>query len=126
MADDTFDFLGTVKTLLGIDVNSYDSILQLYIDLTKQSILNYCNISKLPSALNYTVCQICADLYREDTSKNSKGGVVGNVSSITEDGRTVAFGGIAEIKASVSDKISHTTELNRFKKLYRIPAVEEE
>lgn len=116
-----FDYLATVKVLLGITDTSKDSILEVYIGLTKQSILNYCNRSDLPEALNYTLCQICADTYRDTTAKASGAVVSGAVSSISEDGRTVSFSNSLDlIKTAAEDRIAHTTELNRYKKLYRL------
>lgn len=123
MADDNatvFDYLGTVKILLGISDGSLDSVLQVYLSMTERSILNYCNIKELPSALDYTLCEMTADVYRENASKNKVGSVVGNVSSVSEDGRTVSFSSGAEIKASIEDRITRTSELNRYRKLYRV------
>ena len=123
MADDNatvFDYLGTVKILLGISDGSLDSVLQVYLSMTERSILNYCNIKELPSALDYTLCEMTADIYRENASKNKVGSVVGNVSSVSEDGRTVSFSNGAEIKASIEDRITRTNELNRYRKLYRV------
>lgn len=119
MADGDFDFIKTVKFLLGkreID----DAILSLYIDLTKQSILNYCNISELPSALNFTLCTICAETIIEQLLNSSKSEIVGNISSVSEDGRTVSFTNGSEFKVAVENKITHLAELNRYKKLYRL------
>ena len=118
--DEEFDFLAVTKTLLGISSGSFDIILQTYISMTIQSVLNYCNISELPSALNYVVCQMTSETYREVVSKNNVGEVVGNVHSISEGGRSVSFGDSSEFKITIEDKISHTTELNRFKKLFRM------
>lgn len=115
-----FDFLRTVKTLLGLNDDSTDSLLSVYVEMTKQSILNFCNISELPTALNYTLCAMVADTYRELKSANTTGEVVGNVSSISEDGRSVSFSSGQEFKRSVEDKISRTQELIRYKKLYRL------
>ncbi len=118
--EDEFDYLSTVKTLLGISDESVDIILHVYLSITRNSILNYCNIKELPSALNFTLCQMTADVYRENISKNKVGSVVGSVSSISEDGRTVSFSNATEIRASIEDRITRTHELNRYRKLYRI------
>lgn len=124
MADDNetvFDYLGTVKILLGISDGTLDSVLQVYLSMTENSILNYCNIKELPSALDYTLCEMTADVYRENVSKNKVGSVVGSVSSVSEDGRTVSFSNGTEIKASIEDRITKRThELNRYRKLYRV------
>lgn len=118
--EDEFDYLSTVKILLGISDESVDIILHVYLSITRNSILNYCNIKELPSALNFTLCQMTADVYRENISKNKVGSVVGSVSSISEDGRTVSFSNATEIRASIEDRITRTHELNRYRKLYRI------
>lgn len=118
--ENEFDYLATVKLLLGISNESADEVLLMYISLTTNEILNYCNISELPSALNYTLCQMVADLYRDNQKRNADNSVVGNVSSISEDGRSVSFTNGTELMTAITDKISRTTELNRFRKLYRI------
>lgn len=118
--EEEFDFLSTVKALLGITDTEKDSILTVYINMTRQSILNYCNRSDFPEALNYTLCQMTADTYRDLTLANTKGEVAGNVGSISEDGRSVSFTNGTEFRTAVEDRISRTTELNHYKKLYRI------
>ena len=118
--ENEFDYLKTVKVLLGISDDSADEILQIYITQAEQGILNYCNIKELPSALHYTLCQIVVDLYRENTALNKSGAVVGNVSSISEDGRTVSFSGVESLKVQMNNKITRLTELNRYRKLYRV------
>lgn len=115
-----FDYLSNVKLLLGISDGKTDEILQLYIAITTNEILNYCNISELPSALNYTLCQMVADSYRDNLKSNATNSVVGNVSSISEDGRSVSFTNGSEIKTDIEDRITRTTELNRYRKLYRL------
>ena len=118
--ENEFDYLATIKVLLGITDDSQNEILQIYIAQAEQGVLNYCNIKELPSALHYTLCQIVVDLYRENTALNKNGAVVGNVSSITEDGRTVSFSGVESLKVQINDKITRLTELNRYRKVYRI------
>ena len=115
-----FDYLTTVKVLLGITGADKDSVLAVYVDMTRRQILNYCNISELPEALDYTLCQMCADAYRDMTAATTSGEVVGNVGSISEDGRSVSFTSGAEFKTAIEDRVTRTTELNRFKKLYRL------
>lgn len=125
MADDNeieeqeFDFLSTIKVMLGISDESADAILRIYIQTVSQSILNYCNISELPSALNFILCQMVVDTYCEMKTKNT-GSVVGNVQSISEDGRTVSFTNGSEFKTVIEDRITRTRELNRYKKLFRV------
>ena len=118
--EDEFDFISTIKSMIGISDESLDAILRIYVVTVTQSILNYCNIDELPSALNYTLCQMVADTYNEMKSRSGTGSVVGNVSGISEDGRSVSFTNGSEFKVAIDDRISKTRELNRFKKLYRI------
>lgn len=120
MADESFDYVGTVKVLLGITDASLDETLQLYLDITIQSVLNYCNISELPSALNYTVCELTADVYREMSASNKVGEVIGNVSKIDEDGRSVSFSDGSAIRVATTSRIGRLRELNRYKHLYRV------
>ena len=117
---DEFDYLSTIKILLGIKDELVDEVLLVYLSMIKNSILNYCNIKDLPSALNYTLCQMVADVYTENKNKNKVGSVVGNVSSVSEDGRTVSFSNGSELKQSIEDRITRTNELNRYRKLYKI------
>lgn len=122
MADDNeteFDFLPNIKLLLGITDDNSDEILQLYISIMEREILNYCNIRELPPALNYTLCQMVADLYN-DNRKNTSGKIVGNVSSVSEDGRTVSFTSGTELKTAIEDRITRTDELKRYRKLFRV------
>lgn len=114
-----FDYLNVTRILIG-DKDVSDETLNVYLDLTRRSILNYCNISELPFELDYTLCQMCADVFRELMIKNNKGSVVGNISSMSEDGRSLSFGSGTEFLAGVEDRIAKTSELNRFKKLYRL------
>ena len=118
--EDEFNFISTIKSMIGISDEALDAILRIYVATVTQSILNYCNIDELPSALNYTLCQMVADTYNEMKSRSGTGSVVGNVSSISEDGRSVSFTNGSEFKVAIDDRISKTRELNRFKKLYRI------
>lgn len=115
-----FNHLTTVKALLGISGSDKDALLSVCLDMTRREILNYCNLSELPSGLDYTLCRMCADAYRDTTASNTSGEVAGNVSSISEDGRSVSFTSGAELKTAIEDRVTRTTELNRYKKLYRL------
>lgn len=121
MADDSeFDFLSTIKTLLNIRNDDMDDILLIHIDIARNSILNYCNINELPSALNFTLCQIVVDAYLQNRNKTDTGKVVGNVSSISEDGRSVSFTNGTEFQSTVNEIISGVNELKRYRKLYKV------
>lgn len=121
MADGSeFDFLSTIKTLLNIRNDDMDDILLIHIDIVRNSILNYCNINELPSALNFTLCQIVVDAYLQNRNKTDTGKVVGNVSSISEDGRSVSFTNGTEFQSTVNEIISGVNELKRYRKLYKV------
>lgn len=118
-AEEQFDFLGTVKILLGISGEEKDTALRVYLSMSERAILNYCNISALPPELNYTLCQMCADTYRDISAANTKGEIAGAVGSISEDGRSVSFTSGAEFRTAVDDRVTRIKELSRFRKLYR-------
>lgn len=111
----------TVKGLLGMVGNENDNLLQLYVDMTIQAVLNHCNISSLPSALDYTVCQIASDAYRRDKALNALGRIGGGVSRIEEDGRSVEFDGASRdaMESSIRKYLMGIPQLDRFKKVYR-------
>ena len=120
--------LEIVKTLLGIsptDENK-DVQLNLYIDVVTQRILNYCNIHEMPDELQFTAAQMVVDLYREFEQSSNVGEVVGNVSSVSEGGRTVGFStNTTTVKAKLEERIGFMRiELNRFRQLYRIETVD--
>lgn len=121
MADGDFDYLATIKTMLNIVDDSKDNQLNICIDMVRQSILNYCNIFKFPSELNYVLCSIVVDIFLDIDTINGNSRIIGGISSITEDGREVDFGSSSnDIQYLINDKITKKQELNRFKKLYRI------
>lgn len=115
--------LQIVKTLLEITDEAKDSILEVYIYIITQRVLNYCNIKELPEQLNYTVAQIAADMYKEPQQGIIIAGS-GAVSSISEGGRTVSFDVGSKISknitATADERISTKTEISRFRQLYLI------
>lgn len=122
MADENNEYLAVVKVFLQIKDNYSDDFLNYLIETVKQQILNYCNIDEVPSALFYTVCRMVVDIYREEQAKSGGPDENGVVSSISEGGRTVSFGNVSvsDLKISIDEKVSKVTELNRFKRLYRV------
>ena len=122
--------LETVKLLLGIpdDDESKDKLLELIIAETVQRILNYCNLHELPKELELTAARMAAELFTESRIMEAISEPEEQViSSISEQGRTVSFSttGVAEkIKAmtrAADEKISKKAELNKFKRLFRLP-----
>lgn len=123
MAGGSFDYLWTLKKLLGSKDDSLDDVLLVYIDIAKDSIMNYCNIREVPPALKRTVCVLAYNVYKDVEGRNAVGGIVGNVSRIDEDGRSVSFATAADsyaIQVAANNRVKLLTELNRYKKLYRV------
>ena len=122
MADENNEYLAVVKVFLQIKDNYSDDFLNYLIDTVKQQVLNYCNIDEIPSALFYVICRMVVDIYREEQAKSGGSDENGVVSSISEGGRTVSFGNVSvsDLKISIDEKVSKVTELNRFKRLYKV------
>lgn len=131
MADDVsdestaFDCLSVVKTILGFTDTSKDDLLSTYIEITRQTILNYCNLTVIPSALNYTFAIMVVDLYRDIYNRNKtiNNVATGNISVIEEDGRKVQFDystDSSSVYTTVEEKVSKSQELKRYRKLYRV------
>ena len=111
--------LDKLKTLLGITDSEKDFALQYVIDAVTDTVLNYCNIEKLPPQLENTVLSICMDKYRAESIGQEQ--AQGRVTGITEGTVTVSFG----TPYSVNDNPSmaflknYAAQLDRFKKLGR-------
>lgn len=107
--------LKNTKTMLMIakEDTSKDEILTLHIDMTIQSVKNYCNRTDLPEQLWFLISRLAADSYRSATTVSSGR----EVSSIKEGDRTVSFSaGAAQTR--LLSVIPQMDELKRFRKLY--------
>ena len=84
--------LAKFKKLLGLDVTDItkDIPLQFALDDTTDSILNYCNLSELPKALETTAYQMAIDLYRNE-SPGEESTPLGTVSSISAGDTSTSF-----------------------------------
>ena len=113
------NILKTVKTLLGIEAGdiTQDDILRLYIEIVMQSIINYCNIEKLPEALYFEAAQMVVDL--KNGASTNAADTAGKVSSISEAGRTVSFDAAGAHQAVNAKLADRKTQLDRFKLIYR-------
>lgn len=80
------------KKLLGMDPTdtSKDVPLQFAIDDTQDIILNYCNLSELPKALETTAYRMAIDLYRNE-APGEETTPVGPVSSISAGDTATTF-----------------------------------
>lgn len=110
------EMLEICKTLLPKDIQISDNLLSLYIDIIYQRILNYCRRKDFPEALKYTACQMVIEMIVETQTILSDDS---RVSSISEGDRTVNFD-TAGVVIQADEKISKKSELNEYRKLYRI------
>lgn len=102
--------------------NKIDDVrLSLFVDIVYQKILNYCNREDFPEALKYVAAQMVVDLITDNQVVN---GNISSLKSIEEDGRKVEFN-VDNIMTATEEKVLKTTELNRYKKLYRNTKVAE-
>ena len=99
-------------------------VMNLCIAEAKQYILDYCNISVIPEALNFTCANIAVDLYKyqteinKDTSQMSLEDAVdpSNIASIKEGDTTITLG-VAKNATNISARgvtlSSHTPDLDK-------------
>jgi len=115
------DILDGVKTILKITGSDNDTLLTLYIDIVTQQILTVTNRKSLPQELRFTLIQMVADLYWEQTAKTLATSTGGTVASISEDGRTVGFQKTlaTEIQTAAEDRINRKNELYQYRLPYR-------
>lgn len=109
--------LSKFKKLLGLTVTdtTKDIPLQFALDDAQDVILNYCNISELPKALETTVYRMAIDLYRNE-APGEESTPLGTVSSISEGDTSTSF------KSPTSEFKDHllknyTAQLKRFRKV---------
>lgn len=79
--------LETIKSLLDINDTSKDTVINHYIALYKQQIMNYCNLTEFPVELESLVTEIIVEKSTNQTKVASRGGVSfqHNVSEVTLD-----------------------------------------
>lgn len=105
--------LKNTKLLLMISDDSKDEILILHIEMTIQSMKNYCNRSDLPEELWFLAAKLAAESYRSASKTTTSG----EITSIKEGDRTVSFSaGAAQTR--LSQVVSQNSELNKFRKIY--------
>lgn len=110
------DILKTIKILLSITDENSDDIINIYMDMTKQQILNYCNLTTIPTELNYTIVNIVIELYTLNKVEEDK------ISSISEAGRSVSFDTNYKLNRYdklIKEKITTLQEISKFKRLYK-------
>ncbi len=108
--------LKEIRKLLGIsdEDTSQDVSLQFCLDIVEETVLNYCNLDKLPDELKNTCYRMTIDLYRYD--KPSDGNVPLKVSSITEGDTSTSFGMLADaLKGNILK--DYRRQLNRYRRI---------
>ena len=125
------DYIQTVKMLLNIreddeNIVEIDALLGFFVDSVLQSILNYCNIRKLPKELDYVVVRMVADAYNEhgNIMRMVDNAATANVTSVSESGRTVSYGADTRVAGYFAglagEKLPKMRELDKFKHLYLV------
>ena len=116
MKDDIITAVQNLLTGKGITVDSYR--LSFLVDYVYDTFLIETNREELPELLNTTVIMTVFSLYYNDYQLDTNG----NISSISEDGRTVNFD-LSTYQTNFAGKITTLENvLNKFKKLYRVEA----
>lgn len=77
------------KALLGITEGGDDSLVQFALESAEETILNYCNISRVPEGLSATMYRMAADIYRNE--QFGQQGAQGRVKVISEGDAEVSF-----------------------------------
>jgi hypothetical protein len=105
------------KKLLGLEASdaSKDLPLQFALDDTQDIILNYCNLSELPKALETTAYRMAIDLYRNE-APGEESTPLGVVSSISVGDTSTSF------KSTTTEFKDHLlkdykSQLKRFRKV---------
>lgn len=108
--------LKEIKRLLGIsdEDTSQDVSLQFDLDIVEETVLNYCNLDKLPDGLINTCYRMAIDLYRYEKPSDADAPL--RVASITEGDTSTSFGMLNEaLKGTVLK--DYTRQLNRYRRI---------
>lgn len=105
--------IAKLKNLLGIVSDEKDTILQFILDDVEETILNYCNIEKMPTGLLNTAYRMAMDIYRNE-NVGSEENAGGDITSIKEGDTTVNFG--SNVFASSLLK-NYAVQLRRYRRL---------
>ena len=105
-----------------IEGGENDDILNIYIDMVTQTVLNYCNRNDIPDALIFVIARMVRDEYNKAFNVGEFELNSDDVSSVSEDGRTVSFNTKkqdAALNSIHENKITNRQELNKYRLLYR-------
>ena len=99
-----------IKELLGVPVVS----LTFIADIVEETVLNYCNLDKLPDGLKNTCLRMAVDLYRYE--KPTESGVPLRVASITEGDTATSFSVLNDVLKGTILK-DYKGQLNRYRRM---------
>ena len=107
-----------LKPLLGIAVadTTQDTNLLFILEDVEETILNYCNLSKLPAGLVHTGYRMAVDLYRNENLGDDEA-AAGAVTSIAEGDTTVQFNKSLDDSFTGTLLKNYLPQLNRYRKL---------
>lgn len=71
-----------IKTLLKLKNFECDDVIEIYVSLVTQKVLNYCGISSLPEALNLIVMEMVINEYGSRIIELVSGSTTGKVGSV--------------------------------------------
>lgn len=108
--------LAKLKTLLGIEDDSKDVILEFVIDDVEETIKNYCHVDTVPDGLMNTGYRMAMDLYRNENI-GSCTGATGSVSSITEGDTSTSFRQYVDDNFKDTVLKNYKSSLNRYRKV---------
>lgn len=107
-----------LKPLLGIDVDDTekDDLLEFVLGNVKEVILNYCNLKKLPSGLEYTAYRMAAELYNSEQLGSTS--PERPVSSMSEGDLSISFAG-SMYESGYTDSLlkNYTKQLARYRRV---------
>lgn len=108
--------LKEIKRLLEISDEdiSQDIPLQFNLDIVEETVLNYCNLDKLPDALINTCYRMAIDLYRYEKPSDADAPL--RVSSIMVGDTSTSFGMLNEVLKGTILK-DYTRQLNRYRRM---------
>lgn len=104
-----------LKSLLGIQDNSKDTLLEFALDNAEETIKNYCNIDIIPQELHTTHIRMAMDLYRMEQPGGEDAPLV--ETSVKEGDTTVNYGNIQTSEYMSSILKDYKKNLNRFRKV---------
>lgn len=108
--------LERLKSLLGIEDDTKDNILEFIISDVEETIKNYCNIEEVPEGLINTSYRMAMDLYRNENVGHEES-ALGSVSSISEGDTTTSFRQYADDNFKDTILKNYTKTLNRYRKV---------